>query len=83
LPAAAAGSVADIELRGSGGSNVFQFLPVIASIGNFGGQAQYTTNQTVLASYDAGQVPNVDAFVATTSSFTMVASISGYMIDIP
>jgi hypothetical protein len=83
LPAAAAGSVADIELRGSGGSNVFQFLPVIASIGNFGGQAQYTTNQTVLASYDAGQVPNVDAFVATNSSFTMVASISGYMIDIP
>jgi len=79
----AAGTLADIELRGSGGSGVFQFLPVIASIGNFGGQFQYTTNQTVLASYDAGQVPNVDAFVASNSPFTMLASLSGYMIDIP
>lgn len=79
----AAGTIADIELRGSGGSGVFQFLPVVASIGNFGGQFQYTTNQTVLASYDAGQAPNVDAFVASTAPFTMIASISGYMIDIP
>ena len=83
LPAAAEGTIADIELRGSGGSGVFQFLPVVASIGNFGGQFQYTTNQTVLASYDAGQVPNVDAFVASNSPFTMLASISGFMIDIP
>jgi hypothetical protein len=78
-----ANTVADVELRGAGGSGVFQFLPVVASIGNFGGQFQYTTNQTVLASFDAGQVPNVDAFVASNSPFTMLASISGFMIDIP
>src|SRR5579872_1786447 len=83
LPTAAAGAIADIELRGANGSGVFQFLPVVPSIGNFGGQAQYTTNQTVLASYDAGQTPNVDTFVASGSTFTVLASISGYMIDIP
>jgi hypothetical protein len=83
LPSTSAGDIADVELRGSGGSTVFQFLPVVASIGNFGGQAQYTSNQTVLASYDAGQVPNVDVFVASNDGFSVVASISGFMIDIP
>jgi hypothetical protein len=83
LPTAAAGTIDLIELRGAGGSNVFQFLPVTASIGNFGGQVQYATNQTVLAAYDAGQIPEVDTFVASGSTFTVLASISGYMIDIP
>ncbi len=32
---------------------------------------------------DGGQVPNVDVFVASGSSFTALASISGYMIDLP
>jgi hypothetical protein len=80
LPTAAAGTIADIELRGA---SVFQFLPIVAAPGNFGGQVQYTTNQTVLAAYDAGQVPQVDTFVASGATFTVVASISGYMIDIP
>ena len=83
LPTAAAGTIDMIELRGANGSNVFQFLPVVPSIGNFGGQVQYATNQTVLAAYDAGQVPQVDAFVASGATFTVLASISGYMIDIP
>ncbi|HEY1495192.1 MAG TPA: hypothetical protein VGF49_11655 [Candidatus Solibacter sp.] len=80
LPTAAGSSLADVELRGA---SVFQFLPLVAAPGNFGGQVQYTTNQTVLASYDAGQVPEVDTFVASGSTFTVLASISGYMIDIP
>ena len=80
LPPVAGNSLAGVELRGG---NVFQFLPLVAAPGNFGGQVQYSTNQTVLASYDAGQVPQVDAFVASTSTFSVLASISGYMIDIP
>jgi hypothetical protein len=69
-----------VELRGA---NVFQFLPVVAAPGNFGGQVQYTANQTVLAAYDAGQVPEVNVFVASGSTFSSIASISGYLIDIP
>ena len=80
LPTVAAGTISDIELRGA---SVFQFLPIVAAPGNFGGQVQYTTNQTVLAAYDAGQVPLVDTFVASGATFSVVASISGYMIDIP
>jgi hypothetical protein len=80
LPTAAGSSLADVELRGA---SVFQFLPLVAAPGNFGGQVQYSTNQTVLASYDAGQVPEVDTFVASGSTFTVLASISGYMIDLP
>ena len=80
LPPVAGNSLAGVELRGG---NVFQFLPLVAAPGNFSGQVQYSTNQTVLASYDAGQVPEVDTFVASGSTFTTVASISGYMIDIP
>jgi hypothetical protein len=80
LPTAAGSSLVGVELRGA---SVFQLLPVVAAPGNFGGQVQYSTNQTVLAAYDAGQVPEVDTFVASGSTFTVVASISGYMIDIP
>ena len=80
LPPVAGNSLAGVELRGG---NVFQFLPLVAAPGNFSGQVQYSTNQTVLASYDAGQVPQVDTFVASGSTFSVLASISGYMIDIP
>jgi len=73
-------TVADVELRGG---NVFQFLPIFAAPGNFGGQVQYTTNDTVLAYYDVAQTPNVDVFSPTGSNFSVVASISGYTIDIP
>ena len=79
----APGTLADLELRGANGSGVFQFIPIVAAPGNFGGQFQYTAHAEVLASYDAGQTPSVDAFVASTAPFTTLASISGYMIDIP
>jgi hypothetical protein len=79
----AAGTLADVELRGANGSGVFQFIPIVAAPGNFGGQFQYTAHAQVLASYEAGQTPNVDVFVASIANFTGLASISGYMIDIP
>lgn len=83
LPTAAAGTLADVELRGSNGSGVFQFLPIVAAPGNFGGEVQYTVNQPVLAAYEAGETPNVDAFVGSVGTFSTLASISGYMIDLP
>jgi len=73
-------SLVVIELRGA---NVFQYLPAVASQGNFGGEFDFIANQDVLAAYDAGQSPNVDACVASASPFTVEASISGYMIDVP
>jgi hypothetical protein len=74
---------ADVELRGASGSGVFQFIPVVAAPFNFGGEFQFTAHAPVLASYDVGQVPNVDVFSPTGSSFTVVASISGYTVAIP
>lgn len=79
----APGTLADVELRGANGSGVFQFIPIVAAPGNFGGQFQYTAHAEVLASFEAGQTPNVDIFVASNANFTGLASISGYMIDIP
>jgi hypothetical protein len=55
----------------------------VASQGNFGGEFDFIANQDGLAAYDAGQSPNVDACVASASPFTVEASISGYMIDVP
>jgi hypothetical protein len=75
-----ASSLVVIELRGA---NVFQFLPAVPSQGNFSGEFDFIANQEVLAAYDAGQSPNVDAFAAVASPFTVEASISGYMIDVP
>jgi hypothetical protein len=69
-----------VELRGG---NIFQFLPSVASPGNFTGQFDSIVNQEVLAAYEVGQTPEVDGFAATVSTFTVVASISGYMIDVP
>jgi hypothetical protein len=70
------------ELRG-GNQNVYQFLPLTPVPGNFGGQSQFVTNQAVLASYNAGEVPEVDTFAPTGHTFTVLADVSGYMISIP
>lgn len=76
----AANTLADVELRGG---SIFQFLPLTANLANFAGQFEYTTNQPVLAAYNAGEIPNVDAFSTSGAQFTVLATISGYMIDIP
>lgn len=76
----AADTIPDIELRGA---SVYQFLLPKATPGNFAGQFAYTTNEPVLASYDAGQTPQVDGFSTSSAPFLIVASISGYLIDIP
>jgi hypothetical protein len=80
LPPAAAGTIVQIELRGG---SVFQFLPIVPTPANFGGEFEYVAHQRVLAAYDAGEVPEVDAFAATGNTFSMVAHISGYMINYP
>ena len=77
---AGAGAPADIELRGG---SVFQFLPITPAPANFGSQTQYLAHAGVLAAYDSGQNPSVDAFVPSASAYSALASISGYMIDIP
>jgi hypothetical protein len=77
---AGAGAPVQIELRGA---NVFQFLPITPAPANFPGETQYLAHAGVLAAYDSGQNPDVDVFVPNNSSYTALASISGYMIDIP
>ena len=58
-------------------------MPVVPAIGNFGSEVQYDTHQRVLAAYDVGQIPDVDAFVTTGDTFTLVANISGSVVNYP
>jgi len=74
---------ADVELRESTGWPVFQFIPVVATPANFGGQTQFTAHAGVLASYDSNQIPSVDAFIPSTQSYSVLATISGHMINFP
>jgi hypothetical protein len=78
---AGAGAPAELELRAGGG--FFQILPITPALANFGAQTQYLAHAGVLAAYDSGQNPSIDAFVPNASSYSVVASISGYMIDFP
>ena len=43
----------------------------------------YTTNEQVFAKFDAGESAQVLVFVNGNNNFQMVATIAGYMIDIP
>ncbi|WP_347986601.1 hypothetical protein [Methylomonas sp. AM2-LC] len=72
-----------VELRGTSGSNVFQFLPAVAATGQYGGQFNYIVNQPVLAAYNAGEVPTVDTFATNGDTVSTLATISGYLIDVP
>jgi hypothetical protein len=74
---------ADVELRDSTGSLVFQFLPVVATPGNFGAQTQFTAHAGVLASYDSSQIPTVDAFIPSNQPYSLLATVSGHMINFP
>ncbi len=71
---------ADIELRGG---NVFQFLPIIAAPNNYGTETQFIAHAGVVAYYEAGQAPEVDVFTPNSNSLQVLASISGYTIDVP
>jgi hypothetical protein len=77
---AGSGAPAEIELRGG---SVFQFLPITTSPANFGSQTQFIAHAGVLGAYDAGETPSVDAFTPNGNSYSLLANISGYMIDIP
>ncbi len=71
---------ADIELRGAG---VFQFLPITPAPNNYGAETQFTAHAGVLAYYEAGQAPEVDVFTPNSNPLQVLASISGYTIDVP
>ena len=78
LPSATTMNV--VQLRGSG---TYQFLLPQLVPANYSAQYTYVMNTDVLASFDAGQAPAMDAFSTSSSSFTMLATISGYMISYP
>lgn len=63
--------------------SVYQFLTPSAVPGNYSGQFDFVSNDNVLLSYDAGQIPTVVVFATTGATFTSEAAISGYMIQIP
>jgi len=69
-----------IQLRGGG---TYQFLHSGLVPANYSAQYSFVTNEDVLESYSAGQIPAIDAFSTSGAAFTMLATISGYMIQIP
>ena len=69
-----------VQLRGDG---IYQFLPYVGVTSNYSNQYSYIINDGVLASYDAGQAPAIDAFATSGAAFTTLATISGYMISYP
>jgi hypothetical protein len=64
-------------------SLVFQFLRVVAALANFSNETIFTSNDAVLASFDAGQTPFVIAQVPSIQAYTLQATISGHMINFP
>ena len=50
---------------------------------NAAGSSYYSTNDDVLVSFDAGAQPEFIVLTTSGATFTTVANISGYMIDIP
>lgn len=78
LPAATTLNV--IQLRGSG---TYQFLHSALVPANYSTQYTFVTNEDVLASFSAGQTPAIDTFSTSGASFTALATISGYTIQIP
>jgi hypothetical protein len=62
---------------------VYQFLLPTAAPGNYPGEFYFVSNDNVLLSYDAGQIPLAVVFATTSATFTSEVAISGYMITIP
>ena len=61
---------------------VSQSVPVVAGPANGSGYYLYISNDQILASFDAGDSPTVDATI-TCGITTASASILGYMISCP
>ena len=80
LPMPAAGTISGLELRGG---STFQFLPISANPGNYSTQFSYVANEAVLAGYDTGQAPNVNAYSTSAAAYSGEAMVSGYTIDLP
>jgi hypothetical protein len=74
-------AITSIDLRYLNGS-IINFLPLVLNPGT-ATTTNYTTNETIFAKFDPGEQPQVLTFVQGSANFQMVATISGYMIDIP
>jgi hypothetical protein len=74
----AANTIGDSDLRIKGSGSIKAFLPVVAPPTG----SNYITNAAVLASFEAGEQPSYLVF-SSSPTFTTVAVLSGYMIDIP
>jgi len=69
-----------IQLRGNG---TYQFLHPQLLPANYSAQFTFVTNEDVLASFDGGITPDIDAFATSGGAFTASGTISGYLIAIP
>lgn len=77
----AADTISSIDLRYQNGS-ILAFLIPVLNPGVSSGY-NYTTNDSVFAKFDPGEVPQLLTFETGSANFTMVGIISGYMIDMP
>ncbi len=74
-------AITSIDIRYQNGT-IINFLPLLLNPGT-ATTLNYTTDQAIFAKFDPGEVPQVLTFVQGNLNFQMVATISGYMIDIP
>ena len=75
----AAGTITSMDLRKKGTNVIVAFLPTAANPVN----TNYTTSEKILAYFDAGETPEVLTFTNSAAGFTSIATVSGYLINIP
>ena len=75
-------TITSIDLRVKGGA-IGAFMSPVPAPADSAGAAYYSSNENVLVGFDAGQQPEFIVFTTSSANFTTVATISGYMIDIP
>jgi hypothetical protein len=74
-------AITSIDLRYLNGS-IINFLNSQLNPGT-AQTLNYTTNEQVFAKFDPGEIPQLLVFLSSNANMQMVATISGYMIDIP
>jgi hypothetical protein len=77
----AANTISSIDLRYQGGT-ILAFLAPVFNPG-VSGTYNYSTNESVFAKFDPGDVPQLLTFETSSANFQTVGIISGYMIDMP
>jgi hypothetical protein len=69
-----------VQLRGNG---IYQFLMPQLVPANYSTQYTFVMNSDVLASFDTGQTPAMDASSTSGAAFAVLGAISGYIISYP